>query len=134
MVSNICSILGDYQTWQQFHALSFYRYKKFWMRPNWFGVGKVQNRVQIVLELDRSKMFWTRPKTTFNYWISHFESPEPKIFGSAQNSLDVSYALTFYRSQNVLGWSKIFVPDKNVFTYCDSHKHFVPHKKMICIQ
>ena len=23
---------------------------------------------------------------------------------------------------------------KNVFTYCGSHKHFVPDKKMICIQ
>ena len=23
---------------------------------------------------------------------------------------------------------------KNLFTYCGSHKHFVPDKKMICIQ
>ena len=23
---------------------------------------------------------------------------------------------------------------KNLFTYCASHKHFVPDKKMICIQ
>ena len=23
---------------------------------------------------------------------------------------------------------------KNVFTYCGSHKHFVPDKKMVCIQ
>ena len=23
---------------------------------------------------------------------------------------------------------------KNLFTYCGSHKHFVPHKKLICIQ
>ena len=43
MVSNIHSIFGDYQTWQQFPALSFYRYKLFWMHPNWFGVGQVQN-------------------------------------------------------------------------------------------
>ena len=25
-------------------------------------------------------------------------------------------------------------PTKNLFTYCGSHKHFVPDKKMICIQ
>ena len=23
---------------------------------------------------------------------------------------------------------------KNLFTYCSSHKHFVPDKKMLCIQ
>ena len=54
--------------------------------------------------------------------------------------------------QNILGWSKILLPcpftgrkmfcacpnylcqTKNLFTYCASHKHFVPDKKMICIQ
>ena len=36
--------------------------------------------------------------------------------------------LSFYRSQNVLGWSK------KIFTYCGSHKHFLPDKKMICVQ
>ena len=25
-------------------------------------------------------------------------------------------------------------PTKNLFTYCGSHRHFVPDKKMICIQ
>ena len=38
------------------------------------------------------------------------------------------------RSQNVLGWSKFFVPDQNLFKYCGRNKHFVPDKKMICIQ
>ena len=32
-----------------------------------------------------------------------------------------SYALSFYRSKNVLGWSKLF-------TCCGSNKHFVPDK------
>ena len=33
----------------------------------------------------------------------------------------------------VLSWSNFFVPDQK-FTYCGSHKNFVPDKKMICIQ
>ena len=49
-------------------------------------------------------------------------------------NLHVTYALSFYRSQNVLGWSKFFGQTINLFTYCGSHKHFVPDKKMICIQ
>ena len=28
----------------------------------------------------------------------------------------------------------ILCQTKNLFTYCGSHKHFVPDKKMICIQ
>ena len=38
-------------------------------------------------ELDMSKMFRARPKTTFYYWISHFE-PCPKRL--VQNNLDAS--------------------------------------------
>ena len=40
-------------------------------------------------------------------------------------------ALSFYGSKNVLGRSKCFCQTKNLFTYCDSHRHFVPDKKMI---
>ena len=46
-------------------------------------------------------------------------------------------ALSFYRSQNVLGLSKFFVPDQKciyILWQSGSHKHFVPDKKMICIQ
>ena len=41
-------------TWNEnsYYALSFYRPK---------------------IILDPSKLFWTRPKTTFHYWTSHFE-------------------------------------------------------------
>ena len=44
--------------------------------PNCFGC--------VQIGLNRSKMFWTRPKTTFHHWISHFE-PFP-----VQNNLDGS--------------------------------------------
>ena len=30
--------------------------------------------------------------------------------------------------------SNFLCQTKNLFTYCGSHKHFVPDKKMICIQ
>ena len=44
------------------------------------------------------------------------------------------YALSFYRSQNVLGRSKFFVPDqKFIYILCQSQT-FCARQKMICIQ
>ena len=40
-----------------------------------------------------------------------------------QNFLQ-TYALSFYRSQTVLGWSKFFCKIKDLFTFCGSHKLF----------
>ena len=91
------------------------------------------------------------------YWINQFSNIHDYFFiqavvpssnmlqtGEAQKSneniLDAFIhsqinALSFSRSQKVLGWSKFFVPDqKFIYVYCDSHKHFVQDKKMICIQ
>jgi hypothetical protein len=46
-----------------------------------------------------------------------------------------SYALSFYKLQNVVLWSKFFVSDqKFIYIYCASHKHFVRYKKMNCIR
>ena len=42
--------------------------------------------------------------------------------------------LSFYRSQNVLGWSNIICQTKKFSTYCISDKIFMPDKKKICIQ
>ena len=46
----------------------------------------------------------------------------------------MSYALSFYRSQNVLGWSKFFVPDQNFCAWQKDYLHsvklvFVPTQK-----
>ena len=43
-------------------------------------------------------------------------------------------ASSFYRSQNILGWSKFFWDQtENSCTLCASPKLFVPHQKMISI-
>ena len=44
------------------------------------------------------------------------------------------YALSFYRFQNFCASPNFLCRTKNLFTYCASHKHFVPEQKMICIQ
>ena len=44
------------------------------------------------------------------------------------------YALSFYRFQNFCASPNFLCRTKNLFTYCASHKRFVPGKKMICIQ
>ena len=52
---------------------------------------------------------------------------------------------TWYKHNNLMPfpftWRKMFCAGpnflcwtKNLFTYCASHKHFVPEQKMICIQ
>ena len=63
------------------------------------------------------------------YW-HNLQCAHEVIFQVLLSSLPLfqSYALSFYRSQNFLCQTKI------LFTYCGSHKHFVPDKKMICIQ
>ena len=45
-----------------------------------------------------------------------------------------TYALSFYRSKMFWAGPNFLCQAKNLFTYCGSHKHFVPDKKMICIQ
>ena len=38
-------------------------------------------------------------------------------------------ALSFYRSQNVLGWSKLFLPDqKSIYILCQSQRFFARQK------
>ena len=46
----------------------------------------------------------------------------------------VSNALSFYRSQMFCAGPNFLCQTKDLFTYCCSHKHFVPDKKMIFIQ
>ena len=44
-----------------------------------------------------------------------------------------TFALSFYSSQNVLGWSKFFAPDQKFIYVLWQSKHFVPDNKMIYI-
>ena len=48
--------------------------------------------------------------------------------------LNLTSALSFYRSQNVLAGPNFLCQTKDLLSYCGSHKHFVPDKKMICVQ
>ena len=42
-------------------------------------------------------------------------------------------ALSFYRSQNVLGWSKFFVPDQQfIYIFCQTKKLFAFSKIGFC--
>ena len=80
------------------------------------------------------------------YW-HNLQCAHEVIFQVLLSSLPLfqSYALSFYRSQNVLGWSKFFVPDQNFIyifwqsqTFCakkdDLHSvklFFVPAQKFL---
>ena len=57
-----------------------------------------------------------------------------KILKQFPNSFDFSYALSSYRLQNVLCQSISFCVEPKIYLHFASHKHFVPDKKMICIQ
>ena len=86
-----------------------------------------EKRMKIVLNGESLKEFvMSKDLSEVDRWQT--DPPQLKIvpikIGTVDNNNFVGeltihfYALSFYRSQNVLGWSKFFVPDK----------------KMICIQ
>jgi hypothetical protein len=52
---------------------------------------------------------------------------------SVLHSKITSNALSFYKSQNSLCWSKFFASDQILFRYCARPKLFVPNQKRICI-
>ena len=69
-------------------------------------------------------------------WYFNFSKAYLRIFWIVDRNFYLCL-FSFYRSQNVLGWSNFFVPDqKSIYIpmYCGCRKHFVPDKKMICIQ
>ena len=54
--------------------------------------------------------------------------------------MELSYALSFYRSQNVLGWSKFFVPDQKFIymlwqsqTFCARQKDDLHSAKLVFV-
>ena len=56
------------------------------------------------------------------------------------NAHFVTYALSFYRSQNVLGWSKFFVPDQRFIyilwksqKFCARQKDDLRSVKLVCV-
>ena len=57
-------------------------------------------------------------------YVNMYNVAEEKLADAV--SKGITNALSFYRSQNVLCWSKFLCQTKNLFTYCGSHKHFVP--------
>ena len=88
-------------------------------------------------------IFWASPKIWLHlvhfqklfcwhknqfYWIQIIFLPGTKclqIFGLAQK---------IWTSPKSFGICNFLCQTKNLFTYCGSHKHFVPDKKLICIQ
>ena len=77
------------------------------------------------------KMFCARPN-----FLSLFKN----LFKYCATPLKMSFILSAFRVV-LLQVAKCFVPvqfflfqTKNLFTYCACHKHFVPDKKMICLQ
>ena len=90
---------------------------------------KLKNKSFISQHTNNKKVCTCDGLITDLLFILNFED----VFGNEKVNQG-THALSFYRSQNVLGWSKFLWQTKNLFTYCGSHKHFVPVKKMICTQ
>ena len=92
-------------------------------------LGKVKGVSRGIAVVDSfTQAFWTiLIRITARAWLAFFRTKKLDFFFS-------TFALSFYRSQNVLGWSKFFCQTKHIFTHCGSYKCFVPDKKMICIQ
>ena len=87
------------------------------------------------------KMFWAGPNFFFLTKICFTYCAGPKLFVPDQKIIFI-YALSFYSllpcpfTGLKMFWAgpNFLCQTKNLFTYCASHKHFVPDKKMICIQ
>ena len=62
-----------------------------------------------------------------------FKKYDGILYGEHNKTYHPSDALSFYRKMFWAG-PNFLSQTKNLFTYCTSHKHFVPDKKMICIQ
>ena len=74
------------------------------------------------------------------YWLMPCPFTGPKMFCAGPNflrqpkNLTASMPCPFTGRKMFCAGPNFLCQTKNLFTYCACHKHFVPYKKMICIQ
>ena len=73
-----------------------------------------------------------------NFWAGSKNLDQHKTFGTCKRTrhkCNSSFMpCPFTGPKMFCAGPNFLCQTKNLFTYCGSHKHFVPEKKMICIQ